>query len=597
VRLGARAMRRHPGLAALFLVMTVAEGGLQGLMIWALRAVLLRLGGSQSVGDASLLLAAGAILAVSLAQSASVYFGELVSVRLSTRVEVESMWEVLGKLLTLPVRFFDRNSQADVVMASYYDVKGIRSVTTELGRFVLYLSRIAGLAVVAWILSPKLAVVGLVAVPVGALPAHWFGQRITRAADRERTAVTTLHDSFYQLIGGIRMIKVGRGETRVLQAARQIGAELRKQVLRQARDRGLSRFLLEAVSSIGLIVVILVGGREVAAGRLGWQSLLGVLIAVVAVYAPVVGILQMYGTLRSVIPSLSGVERILREPPALKDQAHARRLTDAPRTIALEDVSFQYQAETVLRSITASFQRGETIGIVGPSGAGKSTLLSLLLRFYEPAGGRILLDGVDLREIRHADLMELSALVLQEPFVFRDTVANNIRWSRPDAPLDEVIRAARAADIHDEIEQMENGYETVLGAGRDGRGVSVGQKQRISIASALFKNAPLLFLDEATSNLDSVSERRVQAAIDRLMDGRTTFVIAHRLSTLRKASRLLVLDEGRLAGLGTHDELLQSCPTYRSLWGTQVAFGREEPVLAMAAERRRAAHGPQEGNA
>jgi ABC-type multidrug transport system fused ATPase/permease subunit len=571
-------MRRHPGLAILFLGVTVAEGVLQGLMIWALRAILLRFGGSGSVGDAALLLAALAILGVSLAQSASVYFGELISVRLSSRVEVESMWEVLAKLLTLPVRFFDRNSQADVVMAAYYDLKGIRSVTIEMGRVILYVSRIAGLGVVAFLLSPRLATIGLVAVPLGALPAYWFGQRITRAAERERTAVTTLYDSFYQLIGGIRMIKVGRGEERVLEAARRIGTEVQKQVLRQARDRGLSRLLLEAVSSVGLIVVILVGGRDVAAGTLGWQSLLGVLLAVVAVYAPVVGILQMYGTLRSIIPNLAGVARVMQEPVAFVSQLSARRLREAPRTITLESVSFEYQSQRVLQSVFASFRRGETIGIVGPSGAGKSTLLALLLRFYEPTEGRILFDGIDLREIRHADLMELSALVLQEPFVFRDTVANNIRWSRPAAPLAEVILAARAADIHEEIEQMERGYETILGTGRDSRGVSVGQKQRISIAAALFKNAPLLFLDEATSNLDSVSERKVQAAIDRLMEGRTTFVIAHRMSTLRRASRLLVLDEGRLEGFGTHDELLESCPTYRSLWGTQAAIGSKELV-------------------
>jgi ABC-type multidrug transport system fused ATPase/permease subunit len=576
MRVGARALRRHPGLAILFFSVTVLEGALQGLLIWVLRGILMHLGGSHAVSDAALLVAATAILAVSLAQSASVYFGELISLRLCYRVEVESMWEVLAKLLMLPVGFFDRNSQADVVMATYHDLKGIRSVTNEMGRLVLNASRIVGLAVVAWALSPRLAMIGLVALPFGAVPAYWFGQRITRSSERERSGVTTLYDSFYQLIGGIRVIKVSRGEERVLDSARRIGTEIQKHVLRQARDRGLSRLLLEVVSSVGLIVVILVGGREVAAGTLTWQSLLGVLLAVVAVYAPVVGILQMYGQIRSVIPNLVGVDRVLQEPPAFSNQETARRLRGAPGTIALENVSFQYRTQMVLLTVSATFHRGETIGIVGPSGAGKSTLLALLLRFYEPTRGRILFDGIDLREIRHADLMEHSALVLQEPFVFRDTVANNIRWSRPDAPLEEVILAARAADIHQEIEEMERGYETVLGTGGDSRGVSVGQKQRISIAAALFKNAPLLFLDEATSNLDSVSERKVQAAIDRLMEGRTTFVIAHRLSTLRRASRLLVLDEGRLVGLGTHDELLENCRTYQNLWGTQAAMGSKE---------------------
>jgi ABC-type multidrug transport system fused ATPase/permease subunit len=213
--------------------------------------------------------------------------------------------------------------------------------------------------------------------------------------------------------------------------------------------------------------------------------------------------------------------------------------------------------------------RGETIGIVGPTGAGKSTLVSLLLRFYDPTGGAILYDGVDLRDIRHADLMRMSSIVLQEPFLFIDTVANNIRIGRPDASLDDVIAAAKAANVHDEILQMDQGYDTVVGHGSQARQLSGGQKQRICVAAALLKNAPLLFLDEATNNLDSVSEQKVQSAIDRLMEHRTTFVIAHRFSTLRNADRVIVLECGNLVGLGSHEELLETCPSYRVLWEYQ----------------------------
>jgi ABC-type multidrug transport system fused ATPase/permease subunit len=206
--------------------------------------------------------------------------------------------------------------------------------------------------------------------------------------------------------------------------------------------------------------------------------------------------------------------------------------------------------------------------------------MSLLLRFYDPTGGAILFDGVDLRECRHRDLMRLSSIVLQEPFLFIDTIANNIRIGRPEATMDEIVAAARAADVHDEIVQMELGYETVVGTGPEARGLSGGQKQRICVAAALLKNAPMLFLDEATNSLDSVSEAKVQTAIERLMRHRTTFVIAHRFSTLRNADRIIVLDGGRMVGFDAHARLLATCETYRKLWASQAGLVPDSPEVA-----------------
>lgn len=563
-------MRQHPGLSLVFLAATLAQGALQGLLVWALREVLLVFNKTKTPTISVLVWSALFILIIWLLRASSTFVGEVFSDRLTRRVEIESMWQVLSKLLTLPVRFFEKNSQGNLVMSAYYDLERVRHVTGAVGDMILYLARLAGLGFAAWIISPKLATIGILAIPVGILPAYWLGHRITQAASKERVTTVTLYDSFLQLSSGFRIIKVSRGEMHVLDKARLLGLELYNHVMRQIQFRAFARLLLEVTSGFGIIVILILGGRDVSNGSLDWQSLLGLLIAIIGVYAPVLGLIQQYSEISRSIPTLDRVEHILHMNPANQDRSDARPLVDAPDITELQDVSFAYDNQIALDSISASFYRGETIGIVGPSGAGKSTFIALLLRFYEPTQGKIFLDGVDLCDIRHADLMDRCAIVLQEPFLFIDTIANNIRVARPHASMEEVIKAAKAANIHEEIMLMEDGYQTMLGPAEDKRGLSVGQKQRVCIAAALLKNAPILFLDEATSNLDSVSEHKVQAAIERLMAGRTTFVSAHRLSTLRRADRILVLDQGKLVGLGTHEELLETCGTYQTLWNYQV---------------------------
>lgn len=569
LRIGLQSIQMYPVLSAFLLFVTVTQGILQGFLVWVLREVLLLFSDTNAASFGTLTLGAAAILGIWVLRALSTLAGEIASVSLGRRVEIDSMQRLLMKMLTLSIRFFERSSQADLVMASYADLKGFRTVTIALGTIILSVARLCGLGVVAWLMSPKLAIIGLVCIPLGVIPAQYFGQRITQASRSERGSRVSLQDSFLQVSSGIKLIKVNRSESRVLERARAIGGDLYKYAVVGVRNKGSSRFLFEVVVGFGLITVLVVGGRDVATGELEWQSLLALLVAVMAVYSPMMVLLGVYTSIRAVIPNLDRVEEILRASDSLPDDPDPLSLRDAPATIELQNLSFEYDSVAVLESISATFQRGETIGIVGPSGAGKSTLMALLLRLYDPTGGRILYDGVDLRRFRHTDLMDLCGIVLQEPFLFLETIANNIRMPRPEASMDEVIAAAKIAGIHDEIAAMPDGYETFVGRRKDARGISVGQKQRICIATAVLKNAPILFLDEATSSLDSVAERKVQEAIDRLMRGRTTFVVAHRLSTLRAASRILVLDKGKSVGFGAHKDLLEICPTYRRLWNQQ----------------------------
>jgi ATP-binding cassette subfamily B protein len=272
---------------------------------------------------------------------------------------------------------------------------------------------------------------------------------------------------------------------------------------------------------------------------------------------------------------MAHIDALLAERPEVQDAPDAAGITDVPRRLSVESAGFGIDGVTVLEAVSFDVRAGETLGIAGPSGAGKTTLLNLVARFYDPTSGAVTLDGRDLRTLRLKDVYRQIAIVAQDPFLFASSIRDNIRCGRSDATDAEVEQAARAAEIHDDVVAMPDGYDTMVGHG--GRALSRGESQRVNIARAVLKNAPILLLDEATSSLDSFSEAKVQRAIDRLAAGRLTIAVAHRLSTLRAATRILVLDDGRVAGLGSHAELLASCAVYRRLWEAQTAGPTSAP--------------------
>jgi ABC-type multidrug transport system fused ATPase/permease subunit len=314
-------------------------------------------------------------------------------------------------------------------------------------------------------------------------------------------------------------------------------------------------------------------------GQLGWPELLAFLLAMRAAQGPLNNLNSAYLDVQKYSASVFHIEQLLQEKPEIQDRKDARPFSGSPVSITADGVDFTFNQKPVLRNVSFAVQSGETLGIVGPSGAGKTTLLSLVARFYDPTRGQVMLDGEDLRSLRLQDIYANLAIVTQDPFLFSTTIRENILCGRPDATQNEVEAAARAAEIHDEIMAMPDGYETVVGQG--GRALSRGEAQRVNVARAILKNAPILLLDEATSSLDSYSEARVQRAVDRLAEGRIAISVAHRLSTLRNATRILVLEQGSIVGLGTHKELLANCPTYRRLWEAQGSYTSSEDNLSL----------------
>jgi ABC-type multidrug transport system fused ATPase/permease subunit len=315
------------------------------------------------------------------------------------------------------------------------------------------------------------------------------------------------------------------------------------------------------------VLVIIVGGFQVMAGQLAWPAFLAFLMAARAAHGPLNNVQGGYIDMQRYGAAVTRVRELLAERPDVVERPDARPLTHPPTRIVARDLGFAYDGTPVLEDVSFEVRTGETLGVVGRSGSGKSTLLNLIARFYDPDSGAVLFDDHDLRDLRLTDIYGTIAIVTQDPFLFAMTIGENIRCGRPGATDAEVQAAAQAADIHDDILAMPDGYDTQVGTG--GRELSRGEAQRVNVARAIVKNAPILLLDEATSSLDSFAETRVQRAIDRLVEGRTTIAVAHRLSTLRNADRILVLDQGRVAGCDHHDRLLRTCQTYRRLWEAQ----------------------------
>lgn len=524
--------------------------------------------GSDATGGTSALWAiAGALFLAYFAASLFGYDNQVTQQRMVKALEMGMMERVLQHLLRQSVSFFEGQSRGDLVQAVRQDVSELRTAVFAVGRIVLDgLTALGLLAAAVW-LSPRLAFWALLVLPLAGLPVMFAARRTLHRSRTVRQTGYVLFDAILQAISGIRIIKVFGGEDRETTATLTKSRAYFDELIAMVRIRSAAQLMLETLASLGIVLVIVIGGLDVMAGRLEWPALLAFLLAVRALHGPLNNINQGIVSLGSHGASAERISDLLRTAPSVADPGDATAVPQRFAEIACRDVTFRYGDREVLRDVSFAVRAGETIGIAGPSGSGKTTLLNLLARFHDPGAGAVTLDGTDLRAFRVRDFHRLVAVVLQDPFLFSATVRENIRCGRPEATDAEVEEATRLAGIHDEILAMADGYDTVVGVG--GAGVSGGQAQRINIARALLKNPALLLLDEATSALDSLAEERVQAALDRLMTGRTTFVVAHRLSTLRGASRILVLDRGRVAGFAPHAQLLEECELYREMWRLQ----------------------------
>jgi subfamily B ATP-binding cassette protein MsbA len=559
---------------AVLLAAALAFGGTQAAILLLVRnfgqAAL------QNRDTSALYLVVLLLVAATAVRGSLTYVKEYMSKWIANRIARDAQNRVMGHLLSLPLSYFHGQRSGDLISRMTYDASCLRMVVrmaTDMIKEPIDLLAVSG---TIFVLNWKLALLGFVGFPLAVLPMIKLSRKMRKASRRSREKVADLSSSMVQVFGGMRLVRAyGQENTEHEKFMKTNEAVFRNQ-MKMARAKAASHTIVEVLASAGMATVLLAGGLLCISEDIQLGELMAFLAALGMLYKPAKAITKANEEIQDTIP---GAQRLFELGDARNDMPDAPDAVEAPtlrERIELRDVHFSYVAGApVINGVNLSIRRGQTVALVGPTGAGKSTLLDLVCRFYDPQQGSIELDGIDLRRLKLKTLLNQIAIVPQEPFLFNDTVMANILYSRPAAPREEVEAAARAAAIHDEILALPGGYDTVVG--ERGMLLSGGQRQRVSIARALLRNAPILVLDEATSSLDSASERLVQTAVERLLDGRTTLVIAHRLSTVRNADRIVVLVDGRTEETGTHDELLKNSPTYRRFWEMQQARDAAEP--------------------
>jgi ABC-type multidrug transport system fused ATPase/permease subunit len=484
------------------------------------------------------------------------------------RVVNDLRCDVLTKLTSLSLDYFTRSTTGDMLTRINQDTFNLHKALRQAGSDLVRESfTILGAFVVLWFLDWRVALVILLAVPVAAIPLVVLGGKARKAGRGSRSATVRQNSLLVEALTGIRVLKAFNLEAHQNERYRQFSREFIRHAMKGVQAKELSGPFMEILSAVGLSAILV---------YLFWSGLeIHQIIMLIGALAVLLAPLKKLASLHIAFEQAgAGVERLvelLREQPSVVPPAQPKPLPVFAREIRFENVDFTYGNKAVLRNISLSIPRGFKLGIAGESGSGKSTLINLLFRFYDVTAGSVKIDGIDVRELSFEDLRGPMALVSQDVFVFRTSVAENIAAGRTGATRPEIEAAAKAAHAHEFIMQLPQGYDTIIG--ERGMTLSGGQRQRLAIARAFVRNAPILVLDEATASLDSQSEMEVQSAIDLLEKNRTVICIAHRLSTLSNMDQIIVLSkEGRIAEQGTFDELVRAKGLFATMAARQGIF-------------------------
>ncbi len=497
------------------------------------------------------------------------YLLNIVMIRLSRRVSRQMRHDVFERLSALPVSYFDRYQTGDIISTITYDVDTVnQSLSTDLLQILQSVVTVSVSFIMMLTIAPQLVLIFLVTIPVTILFTRWQTKRVRPLFRRRSARLGQLNGFVEEMLNGQKTIRAyGREEAVLKEFDEKNDAAV--QAYTKAETNGtITGPSVNCINNLSLALVCVFGSVLFLRGKVGLGDLSSFVQYSRKFSGPINEIANIIAELQSAFAAAERVFTLIDADPEMPDAPDAETLADVRGDVRLEHVSFSYEpGKPIIQDLNLHAAPGSLTAIVGPTGAGKTTIINLLMRFYDVNSGAVLVDGKDIRTLTRASLRKAFTMVLQDTWLFHGTIFDNIAYGKPDATMEEVVAAAKAAHIHSYISRLPQGYHTVLSD--NGTSISKGQKQLLTIARAMLLDAQMLILDEATSNVDTRTEQHIQAAMRELTKGKTCFVIAHRLSTIRSADHILVLSGGQVAEQGTHEDLMAKDGIYKKLYLSQ----------------------------
>ena len=523
--------------------------------------------GISGKSEKDILYAAGAMIMLAAIGAILMYWNTIFSTVISSSIYKDIVTDIYNKIQTLDMEYFSGKKIGDMMTRTMTDPSNINSIILEVFNMIPEVIKLVLCLGIAFYIDFDLTLGVMIVTPILIITVRKYAKRLKRSGKQRQEALDSLNSKLQETLSGIRVIRAFATEKHEINDFKKKNINLKKIAVKSARYNAKANSIMEAMNYIIIALLLMFSGyRVLRAKNFTPGDFITIVGAISSMYTPARRAMTRFNSISANISSITRVSEILEEVPAIVNKKDCIKFENFARDITFENVDFKYKdsTEKILKNINLDVKKGETIAFVGNSGGGKSTLVNLIPRFFDVSGGSLKIDGIDIRDYEIKSLRKAIGIVPQETFLFSGTILSNIKYSRQNATFEEIVEAAKQANAHEFIENLSDGYNTEIGE----RGVKLsgGQKQRIAIARAILENPQILILDEATSALDNESEKLVQDALEKLMDGKTTFVIAHRLTTIENSNKIVVIQKGEIKEVGNHNELLSKNGIYKALY-------------------------------